>query len=912
MKLKLFLLFCALNFTFVVNVPENLTKKCEQSSFCRRCRNIEAKKSPFEIVLSSVDYSENDLMVDILNKNTQITLHMKFECLEGDTFHFDIDEKEPMNNRRFRLNNEVIDHQLAKKNIQIVSSQTLNSVNVTCDKNLAVLHISPFKIDFYRDDVLTVTANGEGLMTYEHLQLKGTPAAGGDPDSWEETYMGVTDTKPNGPEAVALDFTFADSQVLFGIPEHHDTFALKRTSYGEPYHLFTNDATHFEVDSRMPNYGAVPVIYGHAVGRTSGIFWHNSADTYVDIHDTQTAHFITEGGVIDVYVFLGPTPNDAFSQYTKITGVGNLPQLFTLGYHQCRWSYMSSSQVLNIVSEFDKNDIPLDTMWLDIDYTDGYRYFTWNNQTFPNPLEFMAALNATGRRLVHIIDPHIKADENYFFFKKTRDQNMLVKTNDKSDYYGDCWPGNSTYLDYLNPAARKYYADQYLLENFKDNSVETGIWNDMNEPAVFNSPEKTFPRDNIHNNGEIEVEHRLVHNIYGFLHTKATFDGLARRSADYRPFILTRSFFAGSQKYTSVWTGDNTADWPYLKASIQTCLAISVSGISFCGSDIGGFFGEPDDELFVRWTQAAAFQPFFRNHASWGTAMREPYVWENNTKTLATNAMRRRYEFLPFWYTLFYEHEVTGYPIMRPMLAQYPNDKNVFKLDTQYMLGDKLLVSPVLEPKSTYVLVRFPSTNGADEGDIWYDIYDNYKKYDKVGTQAIEAGEDKVPVFQRGGTIIPRKMTPQKSSFYMRDDPLSLFVAVDKNLKATGNVFIDDETSYKYRSGSFKMVDFEFDNMTLTVTENTFKEYSPKYDRIYITRNETIKMAQFKCMNAETYTELEAIYVANQYYYVDVKNQSCEELSWTLTLVSSGMMTIMSRGLLISIIIFNVIKKLLF
>ncbi|XP_070507636.1 neutral alpha-glucosidase C-like [Chironomus tepperi] len=910
MKFKLFLLLCAVNFSFVINVPENLTKKCEQSSFCRRCRNIEANKSPFDIVFSTVSYTENEVKMDIINKNTQNVLHMKLECLDGNTFHFDIDEKAPIKNGRFRLNNEVIDHQSTVKSIQVVPNQASNLVNVTCDKNSAVLQISPFKIDFYRDGVLTVTTNGKGLMTYEHLQFKVTPAAGDDPDSWEETYMGMTDTKPNGPEAVALDFTFADSQILFGIPEHHDTFALRRTSYGEPYHLFTNDATFYEVDSRMPNYGAVPVIYGHAIGRTSGIFWHNSADTYVDIHDTQTAHFITEGGIIDVYVFLGPTPNDAFSQYTKITGVGNLPQLFTLGYHQCRWSYMNSTQVLDIVSEFDKNLIPLDTMWLDIDYTDGYRYFTWNNKTFPKPLEFMAKLKETGRRLVHIIDPHIKADENYFFFKETRDQNMLVKTNTKNDYYGSCWPGNSTYLDYLNPVARKYYADQYLLDNFSDNSVETGIWNDMNEPAVFDSPEKTFPRDNIHTNGEIEVEHRLVHNIYGFLHTKATFDGLSRRSADYRPFILTRSFFAGSQKYTSVWTGDNTADWPYLKASIQACLAISVSGISFCGSDIGGFFGDPDDDLFVRWTQAAAFQPFFRNHASWNTKMREPYVWKNKTKTLAINAMRRRYEFLPFWYTLFYEHEMTGYPIMRPMLAQYPNDKNIFNLDTQYMLSDKLLVSPVLEPKSTFVIVRFPSTNGADEGDIWYDIYDNYKKYDKVGTQGIEASEDKVPVFQRGGTIIPRKMEPRQSSFYMRDDPLTLFVAVDKDLKATGNVFIDDETSYKYRDGSYKMVDFKFDNMTLTVTENAFKQYRPKYDRIYIARSGKITKGTFNCANVTQ--NMDAVPVADEYFYIEVKSLSCDELSWTLTLVNSGMMTIMSRGLLMSIIIFNVIKKLLF
>lgn len=519
------------------------------------------------------------MSVDILNTKTENILTMKLECLDSNTFHFEIDEKSPIK-QRFRLKDVVIEAKLVKKDIQVNSGQ--DSLNVTCDTNYAVIQAVPFKIDFYRDNIHTVTVNGKNLMTYEHLRTKAVPTADEDPDSWEETFEGVTDSKPNGPEAVALDFTFKSSEVLFGIPEHHDTFALRRTSYGEPYRLFTVDMTLFEVDSRMPNYGAIPVIYGHAKGRTSGIFWHNSADTYVDILDTESAHFITEGGIIDVYVFLGPSPNEAFSQYTKITGVGNLPQLFTLAYHQCRWGYMSKNEVLDIVEQYDKYDIPLDTMWLDIDYTDGYRYFTWNKENFSNPLEFMAELKKTGRHLVQIIDPHIKADEDYFFFKETRDRGYLVKTANDKDYYGDCWPGNSTYLDYFNPEAGKYYADQYLLENFKDNSVETGIWNDMNEPAVFNTPEKTFPRDNLHTNGVEQVEHRLIHNIYGYLQTKSTFDGLTRRgSGEYRPYILTRSFFAGSQRYTSVWTGDNSADWPYLKASIQACLAISVSGESF-------------------------------------------------------------------------------------------------------------------------------------------------------------------------------------------------------------------------------------------------------------------------------------------------------------------------------------------
>jgi mannosyl-oligosaccharide alpha-1,3-glucosidase len=296
----------------------------------------------------------------------------------------------------------------------------------------------------------------------------------------------------------------------------------------------------------MPVYGVIPVIYGHGAKKTAGIFWHNSADTFVDIHDTKNAHFISEAGIIDVFVFLGPKPHDTFKQYTKLTGVANLPQIFSLAYHQSRYSYLTQQDVLDVVSKFESFEIPMDNIWLDIDYTDGKRYFTWNHTAFPKPLEMMDTIKKAGKKLTYIIDPHISTDNDYFFHKGNKANGYYVKDKSKADYEGECWPGMSSYVDYFNPEARRYYADQYLMENFAENSIETGIWNDMNEPAVFKVPEKTMPRDNIHYGG---WEHRCVHNLYGLMQTKGTHDGLMRRSnGSLRPFILTRAFYAGSQR----------------------------------------------------------------------------------------------------------------------------------------------------------------------------------------------------------------------------------------------------------------------------------------------------------------------------------------------------------------------------
>lgn len=532
---------------------------------------------------------------------------------QGNKFHFEIDEKSPLK-PRYRVTDALV-HEPALEAIKATS--TSSDVTVISGENKAVVHFSPLTIDFYQGSTLVTSANSRGLMNFEHLRKKPEPKqpsenedeqAGNedihppddDPGAWEENFKGHHDSKPYGPTAVAMDFTFHQANILFGIPEHADSFALKSTSGGEPYRLYNLDVFEYELQSTMALYGSVPVIYGHGAEATTGIFWQNAAETWVDIagipteqnvvssivnfvsgskkQDPPSAHFMSESGIVDVFVLLGPSPNDAFRQYIDLTGSGNLPQMFAIGYHQCRWNYMTQQDVIQVATKFDEHDIPMDTMWLDIEYTENKKYFTWDHLNFPNPVEMIKNLTAMGRHLTFIIDPHIKRDGSYFFHNELTDRGYYIKNKDGKDYEGWCWPGSASYPDFFNSEIRKFYADQYLLENFKESSINDGLWNDMNEPSVFNGPEITMLKDNLHYGG---WEHRDVHNLYGQMQLMGSFDGLLRRSeGKLRPFILTRAHFAGTQRYAAVWTGDNAADWGHLEASVPMCLSLSVSGIS--------------------------------------------------------------------------------------------------------------------------------------------------------------------------------------------------------------------------------------------------------------------------------------------------------------------------------------------
>ena len=461
-----------------------------------------------------------------------------------------------------------------------------------------------------------------------------------------------------------------------------------------------------------------------------------------------------------------------------------------------------------MANKFDEHDIPMDVMWLDIEHTDGKKYFTWDARKFPNSVEMIQNLTAVGRKMVTIVDPHIKKDGGYWVHNDCTDMGLYVKNKDGNDYEGWCWPGASYYPDFLNPAVRQYFAEQYQLDKYVGSTLDLYTWNDMNEPSVFNGPEVTMPKDILHMN---DVEHRDVHNMYGHLYIMGTYDGhILRADGAQRPFILTRSAFAGSQRYAAIWTGDNTAEWGHLEMSVPMCLSLGIAGMTFCGSDVGGFFGNPDGELFVRWYQAAAFQPFFRSHAHIDTKRREPWLYNESEMKLIREAIRRRYSYLPLWYTLFYEGEKSGVPPMRPIWYEFPEDEDAFGIDNEHLVGDSLLVHPVTKSGATNVPVYFP---GKDQ--YWYDI-ETFERIEQQGVVNIAVNYERIPVYQRGGSIVPKKERIRRSSALMHNDPYTLYVMLNKQGKANGTLYIDDGKTFDYRNEKFLYIQFDFDGQRIS------------------------------------------------------------------------------------------------
>ncbi|KAH7942006.1 hypothetical protein HPB49_019573 [Dermacentor silvarum] len=331
--------------------------------------------------------------------------------------------------------------------------------------------------------------------------------------------------------------------------------------------------------------------------------------------------------------------------------------------------------------------------------------------------------------MITIIDPHIKRESGYHIHSEATERGYYVKNKDGGDFEGWCWPGSSSYLDFLNPEVRQWWASKFALDQYKGSTEHLFTWNDMNEPSVFNGPEVTMHKDCVHTGG---WEHRDIHNMYGMFLPMSTYMGhLLRSGHKLRPFILSRSFFIGSQRYGAVWTGDNDADWKHLRVTVPMLLSLSVAGISFCGADVGGFFRNPDSELSVRWYQAGAYQPFFRAHSHIHTKRREPWSFGPETLELVRGALYQRYALLPLWYTLFFENERTGVPPLRPLWMEFPQDKAGFATDDEHLVGSALLVHPVTEAGATKVSVYFPGEN-----EVWYDV-ETWEKFDGLSTVSI-------------------------------------------------------------------------------------------------------------------------------------------------------------------------------
>uniref|UniRef100_UPI00398F29BD neutral alpha-glucosidase AB-like n=1 Tax=Pristiophorus japonicus TaxID=55135 RepID=UPI00398F29BD len=808
-------------------------KTCEQSAFCKRQRNVKAENSPYRALLNSLEVTEKSIKLQLINEVNKVPLLLEVYGLQGNMTRIKINELNPVK-PRYEVQ-DVLIHDPPTVPLAVVGKDE-GSVELGFGLYKMIVTAKPFRMDITTGNELLLSLNSRGLMVFEHLRKRkdsrnhftNSPGSAIHGCSNSETAHSV---QPVRPTSVGLDFSLPGFEHVYGIPEHADTLKLKTTDGGDPYRLYNLDVFQYEIYNPMALYGAIPLMLAHNARRTLGIFWLNAAETWVDISSNTAGktlfgkmldyvqganeipqtdvRWISESGIIDVFVLLGPSPFDIFKQYASLTGTQALPPLFAISYHQCRWNYNDEDDVRSVDAGFDEQDIPYDVIWLDIEHTDGKRYFTWDPNKFPNPKDMLQSLAAKKRKMVSIVDPHIKIDSGYKIHNALQSKNLYVKTKDGSDYEGWCWPGSAGYPDFTNPEMRSWWAAMFAYDQYEGSLDNLYTWNDMNEPSVFNGPEVTMHKDAVHMDG---WEHRDVHNLYAFYVQMATAEGQIQRSGGTeRPFVLTRGVFAGSQRYGAVWTGDNSAEWDHLKVSLPMCLSLGLAGLSFCGADIGGFFKHPSPELLVRWYQAGAYQPFFRAHAHLDTPRREPWLFGEENKLLIRAAVRERYTLLPLWYTFFYRAYKTGEPVMRPMWVEFPEDVETFNLDEQYMLGNALLVRPVLEQDARGVQVYLPG-----KGQLWFDVH-SHQKYTGSQTLYVPVTLSTIPVYQRGGTIIARKERVRRSSSCMHSDPYTLYIALNAQHAAEGELFIDDGHTFNFeKKNEFIHRTFSFANNSLT------------------------------------------------------------------------------------------------
>jgi alpha-glucosidase len=683
-------------------------------------------------------------------------------------------------------------------------------------------------------------------------------AQGALPASWKvRPVFGTIDGK------VSATITIAPGTSLYGTGE----VAGPLLRNGRSVVAWNTDAYGYD-DSAPSLYKSHPwVLAVRPDGTAFGILADTTYRCTIDTAATKSdeIRFIADGPAFPVIIIEGKTPIEVVQELTRLTGLPPLPALWTLGYHQCRYSYFPEARVREIAQNFRDRQIPCDVIWYDIDYYESFRVFTFDRSYFPDPKKLNADLLAMGFHNVWMINPGIKSREELSpaeppaeerakepqalrelreveknRFRTLRDDGLkndvYVKRADNTVYEGEVWPGWCYFPDYTQPRVRDWWGPWY--KDFMAQGI-TGVWNDMNEPAIFNVPSKTMPEDNIHLGDPSLItpsgspqgaalakgDHARYHNVYGMMMVKGTRDGIQAANPDKRPFVLSRATYIGGQRYHAGWSGDNTANWYHVEASVPMVLNMALSGFSNYGPDIGGFAADGDAQMFERWIGFGALLPFSRGHTGKGNIDKEPWAFGPEVEETSRLALQRRYRLMPYIYTLFEQASTLGTPVARPTFFADPTDSALRTEDDSFLLGGDLLVVPQLVPDRTRVTVM---PRGS-----WRELAWQVPTGGKNTTVGLDNQNDDLPkLFVRPGSIIPTgplmEWTNQKPL-----DPITLIISLDANGFATGVLYEDAGDGYSFKQGQFLRTTYTAQRAgdTLTVKVQSAEGTKPRPKR---------------------------------------------------------------------------------
>ena len=651
-------------------------------------------------------------------------------------------------------------------------TETAESITVVTDSLKAVLYRKPFRIAYLTLDGRIINEDEAGLTT-----------------SWAGDE--VTTYKKIVPR-----------ERFIGLGEK--TGNLDRA--GNAYTNWNEDNFGYAVN-KDPLYSSIPFYIGIHDKLNYGIFLDNTYQTDFNFgaSNNRFSSFGAKGGEMNYYFIYHQRLADIITSYTALTGRMKMPPLWSLGYQQNRYSYYPDSEVLRVANTLREKKIPADGITLDIHYMDKYQLFTWDKSRFPDPKGLSDQLDKLGFKLTVIVDPGIKVEKGAKAFESGLAKDVYIKYSDNTNYTGQVWPGWCYFPDFTSERGRSWWHDQ--VKFFADNGVK-GIWNDMNEISTWG---QKMPSNVLFDYDGAKTNHLQAHNVYGLEMARSSFEG-AREHFKERPFILTRSGYAGLQRYTAIWTGDNRSEDNHMILGVRLMNSLGLSGVPFTGMDIGGFTGGASTALYTRWMQIGAFIPYFRNHTQLNSKSSEPWTYGEDALAVTRNFINLRYKLLPYLYSTFYEASQNGLPIMRSLALAYTFNNKIYQpaYQNQYFFGNAFLVAP-FESTKEYGRIYLP------EGS-WYDLYTDEKlKGDQELVKSLSSGT--LPVYIKGSSIIPMQSLVQ-STAEVPSDTLSLHV-YNGDTKNEFLLYEDDGKSYNYENNESarRLITFDPKSNSIVIAE---------------------------------------------------------------------------------------------